>query len=387
MSKAKRDVLLAWQLSDTFGWGIAGLNIFMDWTFSGGPRPSMLFPIQPDHISGVDPLRRSLLAADFARSNINAQNIQDKLKQGGVNLDCTVVHSLGNNFNGTAANIRGNRNFGRIVFEFPMAKEAIARAKNYDALIVASRWNQEYLQSITDVPVYLNHEAVDTSLFYPSQPSGFLPQDNFYVFSGGKPEPRKGQDIVLLAFKKFAQNKPNVKLVTAWHSPWINLSAGMKGRLEHPLGVKERALDIVGWAVANGIDSNKIIDVGRIPNSQAARVMREMDCALQLSRCEGGTNFVAMEALACGIPTILSSGTGHEDIRDMKGVMLIGPEPSKSLKDAPDHWVEPNLDDAVSALEMLYATKQQSRISVRNSEKFKWDWVDHSIRLEKILSP
>src|SRR3546814_10727981 len=42
--------------------------------------------------------------------------------------------------------------------------------------------------------------------------------------------------------------------------------------------------------------------------------MREADVALFPNRAEGVTNLVAMEAMACGVPTILSANTGHLDI-------------------------------------------------------------------------
>ena len=40
-------------------------------------------------------------------------------------------------------------------------------------------------------------------------------------------------------------------------------------------------------------------------------VMQEADVALFPNRCEGGNNLVALEAIASGVPTILSANTGH----------------------------------------------------------------------------
>jgi glycosyltransferase involved in cell wall biosynthesis len=39
-----------------------------------------------------------------------------------------------------------------------------------------------------------------------------------------------------------------------------------------------------------------------------------MDAAVFTNRAEGGTNLVAMECMACGIPVILSRNTGHLDL-------------------------------------------------------------------------
>ena len=40
------------------------------------------------------------------------------------------------------------------------------------------------------------------------------------------------------------------------------------------------------------------------------------DTALFPNRCESGTNLVAMEAMAAGIPVILSNNSGHLDLID-----------------------------------------------------------------------
>jgi glycosyltransferase involved in cell wall biosynthesis len=387
MAPSRQNVLLAWQLSNYSGWGIAGLNIFMNWCFSGGPRPTMLLPIEHADIGGVDPLRRTLLMPDFARSNLTSHAIQAKLKEGQVSVSCPVVHCLGNNFASRSRNLKGTQNIGRIVFEFPLSNEAIARAKQYDCFVVASKWNQEILQSVVEVPVILNHEGVDYSLFHPAPPSGLLPKGLFYVFSGGKPELRKGQDLVLAAFKRFAENKPDVRLVTAWHSHWMNLSEGLQGCLEHPLRTREGRLDILGWAESNGIHREKIIDVGKIFNSQVAMLIREMDCALQLSRCEGGTNFVAMESIACGVPTLLSETTGHLDIMQNQSVIPISSQPSDPKLNGfyPD-WRDADISEVVDVLNMLYMSSKRTDCDVRAATHSIPSWSSHAVRLGEILA-
>ena len=43
-------------------------------------------------------------------------------------------------------------------------------------------------------------------------------------------------------------------------------------------------------------------------------LLKQADLAVFPNRCEGGTNLVAMEAIACGIPTLLSANSGHLDL-------------------------------------------------------------------------
>ncbi len=40
------------------------------------------------------------------------------------------------------------------------------------------------------------------------------------VFSGGKFELRKGQDVVIRAYRVLQDRHPDVMLVNAWFNPW-----------------------------------------------------------------------------------------------------------------------------------------------------------------------
>ena len=51
------------------------------------------------------------------------------------------------------------------------------------------------------------------------------------LFSGGKFEFRKGQDLVLKAFSVLSKKHPDMVLLTAWHNPW---RASMETMRESP---------------------------------------------------------------------------------------------------------------------------------------------------------
>jgi hypothetical protein len=59
-------------------------------------------------------------------------------------------------------------------------------------------------------------------------------------------------------------------------------------------------------------------------NMQLPSLIKQADVAVFTSRCEGGTNLMAMETLACGIPTLLSANTGHLDLLNMNLEHAIG---------------------------------------------------------------
>ena len=50
---------------------------------------------------------------------------------------------------------------------------------------------------------------------------------------------------------------------------------------------------------------------------QLPHLIKQADVAVFASRCEGGTNLMAMETLACGVPTLISANTGHLDLLAM----------------------------------------------------------------------
>ena len=52
-------------------------------------------------------------------------------------------------------------------------------------------------------------------------------------------------------------------------------------------------------------------------NRQLPHLIKQADVAVFASRCEGGTNLMAMETLACGVPTLISANTGHLDLLAM----------------------------------------------------------------------
>jgi hypothetical protein len=68
---------------------------------------------------------------------------------------------------------------------------------------------------------------------------------------------------------------------------------------------KDGKIDVAKWAHESAIPTDQFMDLGSIPNFQMPQVLREMDVGIFPNRCEGGTNLVAMECMACGMPVIL----------------------------------------------------------------------------------
>jgi glycosyltransferase involved in cell wall biosynthesis len=275
------------------------------------------------------------------------------------------------------------------------APDALARtlaaarqlARDYDGLVCISEWNAQALRQACSTPVAVTHEGVDPAIFFPGPRSGFADPGRFHVFSGGKVEHRKAQDLVLLAFREFSRRHGDAVLVTGWHNPAARVSAGFKGKLDAPLEVgPDGRLQVHKWAHANGVDPQRVVDIGLMPNQLLPTVLRDMDCALFPNRCEGGTNLVCMEAMACGVPAIVADNTGVKDIiTDANCVALRRQSPIPGAGTA--GWGESDLDEILDALERLYTSSALRRQIGAQGASFmaKRTWRAHGEALKSVV--
>jgi len=387
----RRQVLLNWKAGNSFGWGLLGLGIVLHWACDPEIQPLMGVPMEPGDFPCNDPVRALAMAPAVRASN----QFLAELCAGRVDLrerGVLVVDALGNGFLGPHLGRHGSHNVGRCVFEDTHIADKQSRLAKYDSLLCASGWNAAMLRAITRKPVTMIHEGVDHSQFFPGPRSGALDPGRFYVFSGGKIEYRKAHDLVLLAFREFAARHDDAVLVAAWHSPWPEVSAGFRGRLPAPLGRNAAGqLEIQRWVVENGVPARQFIQLPPMPNSMLPAVLREMDCGVQVSRCEPCTNLPAKEAMACGVPVILADNTGTRDLIDADNCVPIRSQGvvSGNAAGGAEGWGESSVDEIVAALEALYTdTQARRRIGARGAQ---WileqgrTWRDHARELRSHL--
>lgn len=365
---ARRPVLIHWTVSSFSGWGVYGLNLALAWAGDPVLEPICSRRLMPDQIE-IDPLRRRaitpFLNATFAfhervkpAAGKRVEVMHPMLAA--VNADFSVplgAHDVA---------MRGNPTVAVTFFEpARLTEAAVANAKSYPLIVAGSTWNARILAAHGVGNVVTVLQGVDPTLFHPGPRIGAL-RDRFCVFSGGKLEYRKGQDIVLAAFARFARRHPEALLVVAWHNPWPDLARGMAlSKVAPALPFRpDGAPDIAAWAAAAGIPAHQFLDLGAVPNAHMAPVLREMDVALFTNRSEGGTNLVAMECMACGVPTILSANTGHLDLIDGDNCFpLLAQAPlggiAAGIGGVPG-WGDSSVDEAEAALERVYADRAEA---------------------------
>lgn len=383
---------MRWQAGSLSGWGVLGLNLFEHWASDPDIQPLMGVPIALRDFPGTSPLRYLAMKPVAKASN----EFLEALQAGKLDLrqqDVVVIDPFGNGLTPAIqhAGHAGARNIARCIFESSRI-DSTATIEPYDSLLCASQWAASLLREVAAKPVQMIHEGIDPAVFFPGPRSGLLDPDCFYIFTGGKIEFRKAQDLVIRAFREFAARHDDAVLVAAWHSPWPAASVGFQGTLSEPLRQDANgALQIQRWVTENGIPSHQFIELPLTANSLMAQVLREMDCSVQVSRCEACTNLPAKEAMACGVPVILANNTGTRDLIDTDNCIALSSQ--GRVPGPPDlgteGWGESTVEEIVAALEALYTdTQRRKRIGSRGAAwilEHRRTWRDHAAALKSYL--
>jgi glycosyltransferase involved in cell wall biosynthesis len=357
-------VIIQWSISSFFGWGVYGLNLALHWANDPTIEPVCAAPLDPAQIN-IDQLRERAILPFLIRS-LQFQAQISKHANATATADAPLLLALGNGFCGSPAVhnvvLEGAPTIGVVFFEEALDAEAVRRGKQLSLVITGSTWNERVLRAYGFDRVQTVLQGVDPTHFHPAPKLGVM-RDRFLIFSGGKAELRKGQDIVMAAFKIFAKRHPEATLVTAWHSPWPHLARSLdQTAIAAPVAFgKDGKLDVAAWAAANDIAPEQVIDLGNVSNISMPPILREMDAAVFTNRSEGGTNLVAMECMACGIPVVLSRNTGHLDLIKDDNCFPLDDQRAvenrwNSVGDVAC-WGESQVEEVVERLEQIFADR------------------------------
>jgi glycosyltransferase involved in cell wall biosynthesis len=147
----------------------------------------------------------------------------------------------------------------------------------------------------------------------------------------------------------------------------------------------------MAWAMENGVPAEAVVSVGQAPNIAMPHVIRQADVALFANRAEGGTNLVAMECMACGIPTILSANTGHLDLLQRMGVVLPLRAQGKVIRDGVDttDWGESNVEEMVESLEVVWRDRAAATAMGQRATMFMQEmtWPTQVGKLIRSIEP
>ena len=278
--------------------------------------------------------------------------------------------------------LRGMPTLGYCFFEdTELLPSHLENAKHFDRLTTGSSWCTEILRrhGIANVETVL--QGVDPTIFFPLDPPRSFFPDHFIVFSGGKFEFRKGQDLVIRAFKELQDRHRDVLLVASWFNAW-GFSVNTMSPSKHiRFGPRSRnSIEAIAQVLAdNGIDLSRVILLGPRAQQTMPHVYRNSDVGLFPNRAEGGTNLVLMEYMACGKPVIATASTGHADVVTPEAARIIetrGEVTSSSDGESVARWPEPDLEQTIEQLEWAYqnrdALKPLADAAAGRMKAFTW---------------
>jgi len=363
-----------WTLSSFHGWGILGVNLALGLLRAG----RLAVPLHKTSLSLTDEdwqrIKPALGAGDEIRSLMG--------EGGRFAVGFPVIQPVGNALRWDER-VEGSPQLGITFFENTyLDGDAVARGKSLQRLITGCRWADNLLKDRGFTNTAVCYQGIDPRLYFPKDVPRTRFPDRFVVFSGGKLEFRKGQDIALEGFRRFQARHPDALLLTAWQNPWpesaLTILHGRYANAEPKTG-SAAPLDIEGWVQAHGLPAEAHCEIGFVAHGLLPDLMRQADAALFASRAESGTNLMAMEALALGLPTLLSANTGHLDLIDALPCLALcaqTPVVPRLENDGVEGWGESDPDEIAARLEEICDRREEMRaMGLRAAGKMQdWSW-------------
>ena len=254
-------------------------------------------------------------------------------------------------------------------------------AQEWHFIVAGSSWCEYQLRigGVRSTSTIL--QGVDPANFYP------VPQrqedGRFIVFSGGKFEYRKGQDLVIAAMRVFMKRHQDAFLACSWINQWPFSLATMVHSPHikfHPseedcMPILQRTLN------ENNIPLDRVYLAPLVDNSLIRQIYQQTDVGIFPNRCEGGNNMVMCEYMACGRTVIASDATGHADVITGQNAFPLSSYSPILIKGAEDKpsaiWHEASVDELIEQLEFAYRNRnlcsQKGQVAAEDMKQLAWD--------------
>jgi len=376
----------SWTINPYSGWGIYGYNIVRYLCLHTRITPVVL---EDSQFNFADPLETEIVSYRTETSLTDNPDALERFKSANRALPFPVLHARGNflkpQFAGNSLGVLGLQNHALTFIEnSAVTPREVEIYNQFTSVVAGSTWNGDLLRDAGVRNVSVNLQGIDPAIFHPA-PRREIFKNRFVIFSGGKMEFRKGQDIVLEAVRIFAQRHPETLLLNVWGNNWPS-SQSYQQFVHSPYFDAPPPPDATGklqltkWFEAFGLGRQNIFAFPNYAHFKTPHLMREADVALFANRCEGGTNLVAMEAMACGIPTIISKNTGHLDIIHEGACLPLESQSRVTVSDPGFEtagWGESSVEEILEHLEFVYrnrsAAAEIGQAGARKMRELSWD--------------
>jgi glycosyltransferase involved in cell wall biosynthesis len=255
---------------------------------------------------------------------------------------------------------------------------AIDRASKFDLIVVPSQWCKDSFAKVIRKPIEVCPLGVDVNSFAYKRRRR-KPGEKFRFLYVGAPNPRK-YTVLPQLFRSFLSRIPDAELYMKTTGSNLEVSA----KLER-LGVAEKEGEVVtgdNWIVDNRmLDESELVDLYHSSH------------AFIFLTCGEGFGLTGLEAMATGLPLVVSNWSGVTEYANSRNSTLVRCDyadhrqkfedmgihtKNTALLEPYAHWVGwPDLNAAAAATHLVYsnydlATKKAKRAR-ETAESLTWD--------------
>lgn len=174
--------------------------------------------------------------------------------------------------------------------------------KYLDVLTAVSGPASVYIQQLTDVPITIVPNGIDTKKYHPRKLDKLDHPTIFYV---GRLEKRKGVNYLIMAFAELVKKMPDAHLLIGGD------------------GSDREALE----AFVSDNDIPNVRFLGYVDEEEKIRYLQTADVFCSPAIYGESFGIVLLEAVACGIPTVAGANPGYEYFLQGRGELgLVNPK-------------------------------------------------------------
>jgi len=361
---------LVFPLGHNYGWGVCGRYLAKELAKIAETRL----------LTGADDINK----VDDEIDRLFLKGISADREAVAGDLPGAVIQAImGHNLLPMEGRVTGRPHIGYTFFEHSfLPPQSIEDARRiFDIVVAGSSWCEDVLRQhgLQDTACIV--QGVDRTIFNACENRKTLFDDRFVIFSGGKLEFRKGQDLVIRAFKVMQDRHDDVLLVNSWFNPWPSSMRTMSSSpyIHFTCESDNYLRNIEGLLVMNGVNPKNVVTLPPKPNVAMAAIYKNTDCGLFSNRCEGGTNLVLMEYMACGKPAIVSNSSGHRDVAGEHNAVMLKRMKKLAISDNETkiaEWDDPDIDEIIDRLEWAYNNRTAlgaiGDAAGESMKKFSW---------------
>eukprot|EP00050_Salpingoeca_kvevrii_P006928 m.292691 g.292691 ORF g.292691 m.292691 type:complete len:523 (+) comp12658_c0_seq1:75-1643(+) len=347
----------------TTGWGQLVINLVLELHRDPtAPYPLLLLLGIKDHIKEAEIERicgRDILALLHEQDEL-LEPFRHDIR---LEVPYPVIYSVPGAFYADPAafhRVNASVRIGIVFFETTtLSPEEVRNAQTLHLIIAGSNQNKKTLLQHGLSNTVCIHQGIDTEFFSPAHRGQPRP-DKFAIFSGGKIEFRKAQDVVLVAFREFAKKHADAVLFAAWGGDLDHLGSFKVRNIANGVPESSSREDLRAWADQNGLSRSNSVLYSTLGREDMRKLMLSSNIGLFPNRFEGGINMILVEAMATGLPCIASNITGQ---RDVVGPHTYNLQESMQIISYNGKYqgAEPSVEDILDRLEEAYANREEAK--------------------------